>query len=44
MPECEICWEEVDNVYECKSCGILFCPQCGSVKDELCRYCLEETE
>jgi len=42
MPECELCGEEVDKVYECKNCGALFCPKCGSVKEKLCRYCREE--
>jgi len=44
MPVCEICYEEVDEVYTCKECGIKFCADCGDPKKKLCRYCLEELE
>lgn len=44
MPVCQFCGEEVDKVYQCKRCDILFCGECGSVSDSLCLYCLEEDE
>lgn len=44
MPVCQFCGEEVDRVYQCKRCDILFCGECGSVSDSLCLYCLEEDE
>jgi len=42
MPECEICGDDVTNVYKCKNCGIQFCPDCGSVEEKLCVDCQEE--
>ena len=42
MPVCEVCYEDMETVYRCKDCGTLFCSECGSVKEELCLYCLKE--
>ena len=47
MPICDVCGEEVETAYRCKECGQPFCPECGSVKDEICIICqafLEEEE
>jgi hypothetical protein len=42
MSICEVCFEDVETVCRCRECDTLFCSECGSVKEELCRYCLEE--
>jgi predicted nucleic acid binding AN1-type Zn finger protein len=44
MPECEICGEESDILYKCKSCGAKFCEDCGSPIEKLCEFCAEEEE
>lgn len=41
---CAICGVESDELYKCKVCGDRFCEECGSVKDKLCLFCLEEEE
>ena len=40
--ECEICGEEVNRVYECEVCGVLFCRDCGSTSEKICNECSEE--
>lgn len=42
MPKCEVCYEDVDKVYVCKSCGTEFCVDCGDPKKKLCVLCIEE--
>lgn len=42
MPICEVCFDDVETLCGCRECGTFFCPECGSIKDELCHYCLEE--
>ena len=42
MPVCEICDKDVEIVYDCGKCDILFCSECGSVKEGICRLCREE--
>ena len=44
MPECYMCGMETEPIYKCKVCGERFCDDCGSPKDKLCLYCLEEDE
>ncbi len=44
MPECEICGEEADKLYTCKSCGAKFCEDCGSPIEKLCEFCAEEDD
>lgn len=44
MPKCEICYEDVDKVYMCKTCGTEFCVDCGDPKKKICILCIEEEE
>ncbi|MGD2200562.1 MAG: hypothetical protein PVJ38_02880 [Candidatus Bathyarchaeota archaeon] len=44
MSECEICGEESEKVYRCKSCDVVFCEYCGSDEDKLCLDCLEDDD
>jgi len=41
MPECEVCKNTVDMISTCRGCDILFCDNCGSVRERLCIDCLE---
>jgi len=43
-PECEVCGEIANKVYECEVCGVLFCKDCGSIKDKICIECSSEEE
>jgi hypothetical protein len=44
MPECFICGMEAEPIYKCKTCGELFCEDCGSPIGELCLYCEDEED
>ncbi len=44
MPTCEICGEEVEDIYVCKICGYNFCINCGDPASEECEFCEEEDE
>jgi hypothetical protein len=44
MPECELCGEDVDKLYECKMCGTMFCEYCGLVEDRICLNCMVDLE
>ena len=44
MPACEICENEVDEVYTCKECGSKFCANCGDPERSLCEDCLAYEE
>jgi len=36
---CEFCGKNVDKVYICSSCGLVFCKDCGYPEKKLCREC-----
>jgi len=42
MPVCGACGEEVEVVYPCGDCGVLFCNECGDPKKGICSFCAEE--
>jgi hypothetical protein len=42
MLKCNICGDEVEEVYECEECKEVFCDKCGDPAELLCEYCLEE--
>lgn len=44
MPRCAICFEDVDKVYTCKSCGTVFCINCGDLKRRVCALCTDNEE
>ena len=39
--KCEICNKEMEELFTCKSCSILFCSECGNSKRNLCKDCEE---
>ncbi|WP_457555261.1 hypothetical protein [Candidatus Pyrohabitans sp.] len=44
MPTCEICGEEVEEIYSCGVCGYHFCANCGDPASGECEFCMEEEE
>ena len=42
MPECGVCGEQVDNLYQCRICGVKFCETDGSSEEKVCINCLEK--
>jgi len=42
MPTCDICDDEVVEVYKCRICGLNFCDICGLTSQMLCENCIEE--
>ena len=44
--ECGVCGDEVDSdkLTKCKSCGIKFEKDCGSVSKKLCEFCNEDED
>ncbi len=40
LPICEICGEEVDEVRQCRICGVMFCRNCGDFERDICQDCL----
>ena len=41
MPVCEICENEVSDVFSCKHCGARFCEKCGDSERLLCEDCID---
>jgi hypothetical protein len=44
MPECELCGENEEKLYKCKTCGTMFCEYCGVVEDRICLNCMVDLE
>lgn len=40
MKKCEICEKELPELFECKNCGTLFCPDCGDGERNMCEDCV----
>jgi len=44
VPECELCGENEEKLYKCKTCGTMFCEYCGVVEERICLNCMVEVE
>jgi hypothetical protein len=44
MAICEICENEVSEIFDCKECGAKFCDKCGDIDRNLCEDCLQYIE
>jgi hypothetical protein len=42
MPECGVCGEQVDKLYLCRTCGIKFCENDGSLEEKICINCSDK--
>jgi hypothetical protein len=44
MPTCGVCGEEVDRLYQCRVCGVMFCEDDGSPGERICINCSEKEQ
>ena len=44
MPICELCENDVSEIFDCKECGANFCAKCGDNERNLCEDCLQYIE
>ncbi|VVB75529.1 Uncharacterised protein [Candidatus Tiddalikarchaeum anstoanum] len=44
MPICDMCSTEVEDIFECKECGMQCCEFCGDKDKKLCDVCKQHSK